>query len=198
MTSPDRAAALAALVANGARTGESLGDSPELERTGNEVKAGGDTARLLVRDGVALSYVEGGILRYAQAGAGDVILVSAKQARRLDELGVTVDPDSDLDAVEDTLEDGRKTDEQLEAMTAPELVAHVAQHPDERERVRVLEEARRNPRKTVLTATEPTPEADLDAQDEQAARLAELEDDTAPGDEDGEDTGAEDEDEPTS
>lgn len=181
MTSPDRAAALAALVANGARTGESMAaDDVQLERTGAEVKAGGDVPRLLVRDNVTLSYVEGGLLRYAEAGAGDTILVSATQARRLDELGVTVDVDADLEAVEDELEGGLATDAQLERMAAADLIAYVTQHPDERDRVRALESERKRPRATVLTATEPTPDADRDAALEQAAReehIAELEDD---------------------
>lgn len=157
MATPDRAEALRRLAELGASGATSVAaDTPTVERTGNEdVYAGGDNRRLLVRR-AHLSYMDKGVRHYPEAGPGDVVLLDDRQAKRLDALGVTVDPDASDEEVEDAAA-GEVTDEQLRAMSAAELVAHVGQHPDHRERVRALEEERDEDkrRKTVLEATDP-------------------------------------------
>lgn len=126
-----------------------------VERSGDVVEAGGDTERILVRS-ANLTYREGGELRHAFAEPGDTVLLTAKQAKRLDALGVTVEPsasDEELEAA--ASEDGTVTDEQLRTMSAADLIAHVAQNPDDRDRVRTIELERDEDkrRKTVLEAT---------------------------------------------
>lgn len=156
MAQTDRSAALARLAELGAKP--ELGvtaDEPAVKRTGDEVYAGGDEARILVRD-AHLTYREGGDLLHAFANPGDTVLLTKTQAKRLDELGVTVEPDaSDEELEAASSDDGKATDEQLRAMSAAELVAHVGQNPDDRERVNALELERDEDkrRSTVLKAT---------------------------------------------
>lgn len=168
-----RREALAALVAR-----QESAPEPEapVERSGREVYTGGDEARLLVKRFSTLGYMTpAGYLR-VHAVPGDVVTLTKSEAARLDALGVTVDPDTDLDAVEEQQAGDLWTDDQLKVAKAGEVVAYVAQHPEERPRVRAAEEARSGkrkgdgPRATVLKATEPTPEADADAEAEQQAR----------------------------
>lgn len=163
MTNPDRASALAALVAAGARTGEQTTPAPPPPaRTEAVVYAGGNVERLLIGEANLTYRDDERRLVYANARPGDVILVNEGQAERLDRIGVTVDPDTDpAEVAELTATGGPATDAELEAMRAAELVAYVAQNPTERDRVRELEEARSRPRATVLAAVEPTPDADL-------------------------------------
>lgn len=168
-----RREALAALVARQESTPE---PEPVVERSGREVYAGGDEARLLVKRFSTLGYMTpDGYLR-VHAVPGDTVTLTKGEAQRLDALGVTVSPDADLGDVAEEQAGGLWTDDQLKAAKAGEVVAYVAQHPEERARVRALEEARAGkrkgdgPRATVLKATEPTPEADADAEAEQAAR----------------------------
>lgn len=147
-----------------------------VEPTGRDVYAGGDVRRLLIGP-AHLVWPEGGTLHYAtDVEVGDTVLVSAQQAARLDRIGVTVDETTDLTRTALEKAAGLATDEQLAAMRAPELVAYVAQHPDERTRVRDLEEQRPAPRKTVLTATDTTPEED-DAAEERRQQLADAAED---------------------
>lgn len=161
-----RAAALEALVTGTSAGGTAPSAAPAVVRTGAEVEAGGTVARLLI-DKAILSYRHGSgdssYLVYPKAKPGDVVLLSAANAARLDAAGITVDPDTDLEALAAELDNTGVTDAQLEAMTAPELIAYVGQNPEERDRVRTLEEARAKPRVTVLGATEPTPELDAEA-----------------------------------
>ena len=159
----ERAAALTALAATD--SGVAQAAPAPITRTGREVEAGGDVPRLLVRSASTLGYgrKDGTYVR-AEAIPGDVVLLSAAQAARLDALGVTVDPDADLEEVDELLGDeDAVTDEQLGQMNAADLVAHIAQNPEDRQRVRDLEEARDKPRKTVLEATEAQPEAEASA-----------------------------------
>lgn len=168
-TAQERAAALAALTL-GIDQGEGGDAAPALERTGREVYAGGDEPRLLVKRASTLGYPTAAGYQRAEAIPGDVVLLTKAQARRLDELGATVAVDADLDEVTDQQAGDLFTDEQIAAGTAAELVAYVAQHPAERERVRTIEEQRDNPRVTVLAATEPTPLEDDEADREALAR----------------------------
>lgn len=152
-------------------------EAAQLARTGREVYCGGDVPRLLVKTASTLGWGDGrGNYQRCEAIPGDVVLLTKAQADRLDGLGVTVDPATDLDDLEQLDEDGLWTDEQVKVAKAGELVAYVTQNPGERARVRVIEEARKGtrksdgPRVSVLSATEPTPEADAAAELEQAAR----------------------------
>lgn len=151
----DRAAALARLAELGAAGAATPHEEPTVTRTGAEVYAGGDEARLLIRS-ANLSYRKKSGRQYVEATVGDVVLLDAAQAKRLDALGVTVAPDTD-DAKVDAALSPDVTDEDLLAMHAAELVAHVGQHPDQADRIRDLELARpeENRRKTVLAATDP-------------------------------------------
>ena len=156
MANPDRAEALrrlAELGANGAIA--AAAPEPTVERTENEVYAGGNERRLLVNR-AHLSYMDKGVRHYPEANPGDVVLVSAAQAKRLDALGVTADPDASDEDLE-AAASGEVTDDQLRAMNAADLVAHVGQHPEDRDRVRALEEERDEykRRNTVLEATDP-------------------------------------------
>lgn len=153
MAGTDRAEALRRLAELGVKTDPAAvaPEAAKVERTGDEVEAGGDTPRILVKP-ASLTYRQGGELRYAFAEVGDTVLLNARQAKRLDSLGVTVE----VDATDDELEaaaDGEVTDEALRTMSAADLVAHVAQNPGDRERVRELELERDQQRVTVLKAT---------------------------------------------
>lgn len=169
-----RREALAALVAR-----QETPPEPEapVEPTGREVYAGGEEARILIKRASTLGYRHpSGHYQRVEAKPGDTVLLTKAQAERLDGLGVTVSPDADLEQVAQAEAGDLWTDDQLKVAKAGELVAYVAQHPEERPRVRTLEEARTGkrkgdgPRPTVLKATEPTPEADADAEAEQQAR----------------------------
>lgn len=155
-TASERAAALAALVA-GVTVDEGGGTAPALERTGAEVYAGGDVARLLVMDAPSLGYVKGGLYIRAEAVRGDVVLLTQKEAARLDAAGATVSPDADVTEVAAQQAAGVPTDEEIAAMGAAALVAYVGQHPDEAPRVREVElgKTAKNQRKSVLEATDP-------------------------------------------
>lgn len=170
-----RAAALAALVI-GQPSDDAEAPAP-LTRTGREVECGGEVARLLVKPASTLGYrLPSGVFQRCGAVPGDVVLVSRAQADRLDGLGVTVDPDADLGEVEEQQADGLWTDDQIREANAEPLIAYVVQHPDERERVRALEEQRKGrtgkPRATVLKATEVDPVAEAQAQAEAEALAA--------------------------
>lgn len=175
-TEAERRAALAALVVGADVTTEAPAE-PVVVRTGREVYSGGDVARLLVKRASSLGYVEGGIYQRCEAVPGDVVLLTQKQADRLDSLGATVEPDADLGEVAEAAADGLWTEEQIRQAKAGELVAYVTQHPEERAKVRAVEEERpeegkEKRRVSVLNATEPTPEADEAAAAEAAARAA--------------------------
>lgn len=155
-----RAAALARLAELGAKP--ELGvkaDEVKVERSGDEVYAGGDEARILVRP-AHLTYREGTDLLHAFASVGDTVLLTKAQAKRLDDLGVTASVDAEDEELEAVAEGGIVTDDQLKAMTAAELVAHVAQTPEEKGRVRALELERDEDKRraTVLKATAPEDE----------------------------------------
>lgn len=156
-TATERAAALASLVA-GITPGDEGGDAaPALVRTGREVEVGGDVPRLLVMEAPALGYVKGGVYVRVEAKVGDVVLLTQKEADRLDAAGATVSPDADLDVVEGQKAAGVPTDEEFATMGAAALVAYVAQHPDDAARVREVElgKTAKNQRKSVLEATDP-------------------------------------------
>lgn len=172
-----RREALAALVARQDTPPEA--EAPVV-RSDREVYAGGDEPRLLIRKASTLGYRHpAGHYQRVNAEPGDVVLLTKSQAERLDRLGVTVDADSDPAEVEVESAGDLWTDDQIKVGKAGELVAYVAQHPDERPRVRLIEEARTGrrkgdgPRPSVLKATEPTPEADADAEALAAARADE-------------------------
>lgn len=192
-TDSERLAALAAL-AIGQEPAPSSPAPALIVRTGREVYAGGDVRRLLVAP-ASLTYREAGRLLHADAAPGDVVLVEQSQADRLDDLGATADPDATEQELAEVKADAAlPTDDVLRAMNAGELVAYVTQHPEERARVRELEEQRtgsgkgRGPRATVLAATTPTPDLDAEAvlledahrQDLDAARVAGTPDEADP------------------
>lgn len=170
-----RREALAALVA---RTDTpTVEAAPVVVKSGREVDCGGDHRRLLVKRFSAIGYrLPSGVYMRTKAQPGDTVLLLKSEADRLDALGVTVEPDADLEQVADEQAGGLWTDEQIKVAKAGEVVAYVGQNPDERPRVRLLEEARTGkgkgsgPRATVLKATEATPETDADAEAEAQAR----------------------------
>lgn len=157
-SSTERAAALAALTL-GITVEEEGGDAaPRIERTGNTVDVGGDVPRLLILDAPTLGHVNAaGVYVRAEAVVGDVVLLTGKQAARLDAAGATVDADADLDEVEAEVAETGYTDEQLAGMGAADLVAFVGANPDQAPRVRELELAKRETkrRSSVLDATDP-------------------------------------------
>lgn len=162
-TSAEQAAALAALAIG---QDEAAPVVEPVVLTGREVYAGGDVRRILVAP-AHLTWSEGGRLRFVpRPEVGDVILITSAQAARLDRLACTVEEDADLEEVALEQAAGLATDDQLDAMRAPELIAYVAQHPDERQRVHERELARpqKDQRKTVLAASETTPEEDDSAE----------------------------------
>lgn len=157
----DRAEALRRLAELGVKTDPGAStDEASVTRSGDEVYAGGDVARLLVKD-AHLTYREGGDLVSAFASPGDTILITAEQAKRLDGLGVTVEADASDEDLE-AAADGEVTDEALRTMSAADLVAYVAQNPEERDRVRALELEREQQRVTVLKATAAEDDEELD------------------------------------
>lgn len=171
-SSLERAAALAALALGQPAQGEGSAPAPQLERTGDEVYAGGDVPRLLIRPASTLGYPEAGVYVRAEAVPGDVILVTAKQAKRLDALGVTVDPATDDTALDDVIGSDVLTDEQLAALSATEAVAHAAQHPEDRARLLAAELAKRptKQRASVIAACQETPTEDAEAAAEAAGQ----------------------------
>lgn len=200
MDATARAEALAQLAALGVTNDLTTAtDEPKLALTGDEVYAGGDVVRVLIRP-AHLPYREekGGELNYAEAKVGDTVLLDEAQAKRLDGLGATMTKAAatkatkaepvavpsvpeEQSATADTQTEpvvqapaptgepatvtstGGKTDEELGAMNAGELVAHVNQHNEDKARVRALEMARTQPRSTVLKATSTDdPDEELD------------------------------------
>lgn len=155
--SNERAAAIAALVLGTTPQDKGSDAAPQLERTGRDVYAGGDEARLLIARASTLGYVKAGVYHRAEAVPGDVVLLTKKQAARLDALGVTVSPEADLEDTLEEVEETGYTDEQLASMGAADLVTYVGQHPDQAPRVRELELAKRETkqRSSVLDATDP-------------------------------------------
>ena len=167
MADNSRADALRRLAELGAPTAASSPEAPKVKATGDEVEAGGDVRRLLVRPAHLTYRDKGGTLLHAFPQVGDVILVTAAQAKRLDSLGVTVEEDATDEEVEAAVE-GEVTDEQLRAMSAADAVAHVNQHPEHKARVRELELERDTPRVTVLKATEDEDGEDPEDDDDEA------------------------------
>jgi hypothetical protein len=140
----DRASALAALLADaGAPSPATLGLP-----NGEELDAGGNVQRVVIADrvNVILLNAAGDRVGFVQGKRGDVLNLTEADAVRLEklksvaELGQLALPESQRLPSEDV----------LRAMTAPEVVAHVNAHPEDRERVREVEEARPRPRTTVL------------------------------------------------
>lgn len=178
-TEAERLAALAALAIGQEPT---VPSAPRpIVRTGREVYAGGDVRRLLILP-AALTYRDGARVFHYDAGVGDVVLLDQAQADRLDRLDATAPADATEEEVAEVQADAAlPSDEVLAGMGAGELVAYVTQHPDERARVRALEEQRtgkgkgRGPRATVLEATTPTPDLDAEVVLLEDAQRAELE-----------------------
>ncbi len=171
-----RAAALAALL-TGTPAGEAAAEPPVLP-TGREVYAGG-TVRRFLKHHASIQYPTDDkppVLQRAVAVPGDIVLLPEGEAARLDSLGATID-EADLDTptpVEaDIRDDGTWSDAKLAGANVSDIAAYVGQHPDERPRVRTVEEAKTKPRAGVLSATEPTPEADAERAAQVAAKAAE-------------------------
>jgi hypothetical protein len=175
MQDSTRAAALAKLAELGVKADPTATSPAEVTVTVSDkepVYAGGDVERVLVSP-AHLTYREekGGQLLHAFAEVGDTVLLTSAQAKRLDGLEVTVTkaqakklgeaPAAPAPAA--APDASTTTDEDLQAMSAAELVAHVNQHPGDRVRVRALEGQRDEPRVTVLRATAP----DGDDEDEE-------------------------------
>lgn len=184
MSTMDRAEALARLAALGVTNDVTdvtpTEQGPEL--TGEEVYAGGDVARVLIRPAHLVYYdKELRDLVRPEAKIGDTVLLTDVEAKRLDEAGATMTKTKAKAAAKEPVKvevpavpegnasegqtDGQppaspapasssgKTDEELAAMKAAELVTHVNQHNGDKARVRALEMARPQPRETVLKAT---------------------------------------------
>lgn len=158
MSNPtDRAAAIARLTELGAKTAASADAEAPVTRTGNEIEAGGEEARLLIRP-AHLSFATKDGRQYVDANVGDVVLLSKDEAKRLDAIGATVDPDtSDEEVAASTSTPGEETDEELGKMSAADLIAWLGQHGEHRERVQALELAKpeAKQRSTVLEASAP-------------------------------------------
>lgn len=175
-----RAAALAALANLGVKADPTVATetaAPALTMTDNDaVYAGGDVERVLIGP-AHLTYREekGGDLLHAFAEVGDTVLLTEAQAKRLDGLKVTVTKAKAAKLAKAPAEPApapdaatSKTDAELEAMTAADLVAHVNQNAGDKVRVRALEGKRDEPRKTVLKATAPDgDDADEELDDEE-------------------------------
>lgn len=164
-TTPDRSAALAAMARSTAAdraTGAVLPASTGVEY------GDGDVTRLVTSSRFPFLDKDG---NYQLANRGDTVHVSAEQAERGEKLGALADVDNPPTTVPDPNADDL-TDEQLSTMGAPELVAWVNGHPDQRDRVRRLEEAR--PRKaqriTVLRTVEQLDTAYTAQDDAEAAK----------------------------
>lgn len=142
-------------------------DEVKVERTGEEVYAGGDVARVLISPAHLTYRDERNTLLHAFAEVGDTVLLTEATAKRLDGLNATEKPGAKkaAPAPAATPADAPKTDEELEAMNVGDLVAYVNQHPEERVRVRALEGKREPARKTILKATAPI-DADGNVDDE--------------------------------
>jgi hypothetical protein len=172
-TDNPRAEALRKLAELGVKADPSAVASAEdvkVERTGEEVYAGGDVARVLISPAHLTYRDERNELLHAFAVVGDTVLLTEKQAKRLDGLMVTEKPGAKKAAKKTaaaTPPPAGKTDEELEAMTAAELVAHVNQNGEDKVRVRALEGKRTDPRRTVLKATAPEGADDEDDEDEE-------------------------------
>jgi len=181
MQDSTRAAALAKLAELGVKADPTATSPAEVTVTVSDkepVYAGGDVERVLVGN-AHLTYREekGGQLLHAFAEVGDTVLLTSAQAKRLDGLKVTVTKaqakklaDAPAEATPAATPEGTtaKTDDELKAMNAGELVAHVNQNPEDKVRVRALEGQREQPRTTVLKATSPDgDDADEELDDEE-------------------------------
>lgn len=180
MSSMDRAEALARLAALGVTN--DVTSVTEQEQgpalTGDEVYAGGDVKRVLVK-AAHLVYYDKDLrdLVRPEAVIGDTVTLTDAEAKRLDAAGATMTPKDAKAATTSapvvvpavpagdpsagqptgnpagTVATSTKTDDELGAMNAGELVAHVNQFEGDKARVRSLEQARPKPRETVLKAT---------------------------------------------
>jgi hypothetical protein len=174
MTSSDteRADALAALRQENTPP---TGAERPVERTGVEVGEG-DVTRLVVSDRfpftVADKTARNGY-RYLLANRGDLVHISSGQAERGEQLGALVDPDAAGPTPSSPAASGDEADEeQLAGMNATDLVAWLNAHPDQRDRVRAVEQGRDRPRSTVMSALDQLDEhyraqAEADAEDEE-------------------------------
>lgn len=186
-SSLDRAAALAHLLAGTTPGVEVAAPAPKIVPTGREVYAGGTIARVLLTN-ANLIYLTDDVppaQQRADAHPFDTVLLDKAQADRLDKLGVVIDPakleEANAEVAKVPAPDPAKpptglppvsgellTDDAIRTGKAEDLVAYVGQHPEQRARVRALEEERveSKRRSSVLNATEPTP-----VEDDEVARL---------------------------
>ena len=154
MSTNDRAEALARLAALGVTNDltASTATAPAVELSGDEVYAGGDVKRVLIKE-AHLTWTDNRELMRAETVVGDTVLITEAQAKRLDALGATAKPADVKAAAKANASEG----DQLESMKAADLVAHVNQHPEDRAKVLELElakpEAER--RATVVKAAQP-------------------------------------------
>ncbi len=151
MSDDARTAALAALV--GAQATTTPTAEPVLPAsTGVKVPAGGTVERVLLV-AANLTYWETAAPaghRYPKAAPGDTVLVTEKQATRLDALGVTLDPAGyalATGAAQAQAQDappaaGVLTLEQVQDLGAVEVVAYLEEHPDQAGVVLAAEEDR--------------------------------------------------------
>lgn len=168
-----RAAALAAVLQQHA--GVAPASEPvTVQPTDRIVYAGGDVMRLLVKNAPTLGYaLPGGSYQVCGAVPGDYVKVTQQQADRLDKLGATLDPDNLPEVEAEPIDPDVVTDDDLAGMKAADLIAYVGQNPDERARVKALEEAKGDKaRTTVLEACADTPEEDAEAEARAAALAA--------------------------
>lgn len=160
----DRDSAIAALLGDVVTS-----DTRKVELTGEVVDMGGDLERLVVISRYnamvpAERNVYGDVPAYAMgAKAGDVVLVTEKEAARGESLNALVELPSDLDAgdeatveVTDPADDTVKTPDELAALHAKDLIDYVSRHPETAEQVVAAEQARpeAQQRKTILALTD--------------------------------------------
>lgn len=157
----DRDTALEALLG-----GVVTADTREVTLTGNVVDLGGDLERVVIVSRYnammpAQRNAYGTVPPYAMgAVAGDVVLVTEKEAERGEKLGGLAElPDGTVagdtgDVLEVNEDTGVLTDDALDALNARDLIDYVNRHPDEAERVVDAERERAKPRSTILALTD--------------------------------------------
>lgn len=144
-------------------------DTREVKLTGDVVDLGGELERVVVVSRYnammpATQTVYGPVPGYAMgAKAGDVVLVTEAEAARGEKLNALAELPAEVDAGDDAVLEvepiGGATstsDDELRAMGARDLIAYVASHPDEADRVVSLEEERPEDKRrtTVLALTD--------------------------------------------
>lgn len=166
----ERTAALAKLAALAGKAGAGADASaPAVRPSGATIFGGGDVPRLVLSP-VHIAYrddVLGDLVR-PDVKVGDIVSLDEGQAARLEGLGVVCAPDDvTVDAPAPVVDappapGGVVDDATILAFSVADAVAYVNQHPDERPRVRALEEGKGEKARTTLLSALADPDADPD------------------------------------